>query len=105
MRSELLEGVNDSSWFHQEKSKFQDTAEKVNGHHKFTWVSLGFLGGSEDKESACNAKDPGLIPGSERLSFTLMLLANRIFSADLHSRTYRDELYFTEHWAASSSSL
>ena len=89
--------MNDPSWFHREKSKFQDTVEKINGQHKFTWVILGFPGGSEDKESACNAKDPGLIPGSERLSFTLMLLANRISSADLHSRTYRDELYLTEH--------
>ena len=27
---------------------------------------LGFLGGSDGKESACNAGDPGLIPGSRR---------------------------------------
>ena len=27
-----------------------------------------FLGGSEDKESACNSGDPGSIPGSERSS-------------------------------------
>ena len=26
----------------------------------------GFPGGSDDKTSACNAGDPGLIPGSER---------------------------------------
>ena len=26
-------------------------------------MSLGFLGGSDGKESACNAGDPGLIPG------------------------------------------
>ena len=26
----------------------------------------GFLGGSDGKESACNAGDPGLIPGSGR---------------------------------------
>ena len=25
-----------------------------------------FPGGSDDKESACNARDPGSIPGSER---------------------------------------
>ena len=31
------------------------------------WVtSLGFPGSSVGKESACNAGDPGLIPGSER---------------------------------------
>ena len=29
-------------------------------------MSLGFPGGSDSKESACNAGDPGLIPGSER---------------------------------------
>ena len=28
--------------------------------------SLGFPGGSEGKASACNAGDPGLIPGSGR---------------------------------------
>ena len=27
---------------------------------------LDFSGGSDDKESSCNAKDPGLIPGSGR---------------------------------------
>ena len=29
-------------------------------------MSLGFLGGSDGKESACNVGDPGLIPVSER---------------------------------------
>ena len=29
---------------------------------------MGFPGGSNGKESACNAGDPGLIPGSERSS-------------------------------------
>ena len=28
--------------------------------------SLGFFGSSKDKESACNARDRGLIPGSGR---------------------------------------
>ena len=36
MCSELSQGVNDSSWSHQEKSKFQATVEKINGHHIFT---------------------------------------------------------------------
>ena len=27
---------------------------------------MGFPGSSDDKESSCNAGDPGLIPGSER---------------------------------------
>ena len=29
-------------------------------------IKWGFLGGSDGKESACNAGDPDLIPGSER---------------------------------------
>jgi len=29
-------------------------------------MTLGFPGGSNHKESACNAGDPGWIPGSER---------------------------------------
>ena len=29
-------------------------------------IKRGFLGGSDGKEPACNAGDPGLIPGSER---------------------------------------
>ena len=31
-----------------------------------TWNVLGFPGGSESKESACNVEDPGSIPGSGR---------------------------------------
>ena len=31
-------------------------------------IELAFVGGSNDKESACNAEDPGLIPGSGRSS-------------------------------------
>ena len=27
---------------------------------------MGFPGGSDDKESACNAEDPGFIPGLKR---------------------------------------
>ena len=29
-------------------------------------IIMGFPGGSDDKESACNAVDPGLTPGSGR---------------------------------------
>ena len=32
----------------------------------FIWIVLGFPNSSVDKESACNAGDPGLIPGSGR---------------------------------------
>ena len=31
-----------------------------------TYIQLGFHGGSDSKESACNAGDLGLIPGSGR---------------------------------------
>ena len=37
--------------------------------YKFIWKSLhrylGFPGGSEDKESGCNTRDPGWISGSK----------------------------------------
>ena len=31
-----------------------------------TEVNMGFPGGSDSKESACNAGDPGLVPGLGR---------------------------------------
>ena len=31
------------------------------------WLKVGFHGVSDVKESACNTRDPGLIPGSGRL--------------------------------------
>ena len=34
--------------------------------HKVNILNKGFPGGSDGKESACNAGDPGLIPGSGR---------------------------------------
>ena len=34
-------------------------------HYRIT-SSMGFLGGSDGKESACNAGEPGLIPGLAR---------------------------------------
>ena len=40
------------------------TVSLVNTHHLM--FGLGFPGGSHGKESACNAGDPGLIPGSGR---------------------------------------
>ena len=36
------------------------------GHLNFFFGEVGFPGGSEVKESACNAEDPGLIPGLGR---------------------------------------
>ena len=41
---------------------------QLRGHWNLYYAMLyeGFLGGSESKESACNAGDPGLIPGLGR---------------------------------------
>ena len=36
------------------------------GQATYSTVFLGFPGGSDAKESACNAGDPGSIPGSGR---------------------------------------
>ena len=33
---------------------------------RFKWDRTGFPGGSDGKASACNAGDPGSVPGSER---------------------------------------
>ena len=35
-------------------------------HKHSLWYLRGFPGGSDDKESTCNAGEPGLIPGSGR---------------------------------------
>ena len=32
----------------------------------YVYIDMGFPGGSDSKESACNAGDPGWIPGSGR---------------------------------------
>ena len=39
-------------------------AETLSG--VYTNLPMGFPGGSDGKESACNARDPGLIPGTGR---------------------------------------
>ena len=46
-----------------------DWAERTQAEAGQIWVqiqSLGFPGGSDGKESTCNAGDPGSIPGSGR---------------------------------------
>ena len=45
--------------------EYSDSNLKKYTHTSHTFVQ-GFHGGSDSKESACNAGDPGLIPGSER---------------------------------------
>ena len=50
---------------------------------KLLYQRMGFMGCSDGKESACNAGDPGLIPGSgrcpgERLATHSSILAWRI---------------------------
>ena len=38
----------------------------VQQHRKMVWLFLGFPDGSDSKESACNARDLGSIPGLGR---------------------------------------
>ena len=42
------------------------TIPKKKKCNKAKWLSKGFPGGSDGKESTCNTGDPGLIPGSGR---------------------------------------
>ena len=44
-------------------SSLQEFSAKIDSKFK---GALGFPGGSDGKESACNVGDPGLIPGSGR---------------------------------------
>ena len=44
----------------------ESTSTSICTVHTFSTSQLGFPGGSDSKESACNAEDPGLIPGSGR---------------------------------------
>ena len=39
---------------------------KCNKFGRNIWLNIGFPGGSDGKESACNVGDLSLIPGSER---------------------------------------
>ena len=48
---------------HKESEK---TEQLTHTHtHTYRVLILGFPGGSDGKESACNAGDPGSIPGQE----------------------------------------
>ena len=42
----------------------EDQKGMKNSH--YIYLTVGFSGGSDGKESDCNAGDPGLIPGSGR---------------------------------------
>ena len=47
--------------------KFKDKLSRDETDEiQLTHTNLGFLGGSEGKASACNAGEPGSIPGSRR---------------------------------------
>ena len=50
--------VGYSPWGH----KKSDTTERLHFTHSV--LTMGFPHGSDGKESACNAEDPGSIPGS-----------------------------------------
>ena len=52
---------------HKDRHSFEIPASPVSPEHtRLLAVTLGFPGGSDSKESACNAGDLGLIPGSGR---------------------------------------
>ena len=66
--------------------------------HGMANVLFGFPGGSDGKESACNAGDPSLIPGSERspgegtgnpLQYSCLLnsMDRRAWQATVHGAT------------------
>ena len=44
--------------------------KNIRAYHKgenfYIFIYMGFPGGSDGKEPACNVGDPGSIPGSER---------------------------------------
>ena len=46
--------------------KESETTERLTHTHTYRVLILGFPGGSDGKESACNAGDPYSIPGSGR---------------------------------------
>ena len=48
------------------KSQSVDETEEVCTFILFVFLRWGFPGDSDGKASACNAGDPGLIPGLER---------------------------------------
>ena len=52
----------------------------------FVWRGGGFPGGSEGKESACNARDVGLIPGLGRFPWRRAFLP----TLDLLGEGWRD---------------
>ena len=43
-----------------------DRLRPVKGKHVYFALAGGFPGGSDDKESACYVRDPGLLPGLGR---------------------------------------
>ena len=58
---------------HQQLQEFTQThlhqdADAIQPSHPLSSPSPTFPGGSDGKDSACNAGDPGLIPGSGRAS-------------------------------------
>ena len=59
---------------------FPDTQGRL--HARNNQPPWGFLGGSDDKESACNIGHPGLIPGSGRSLEKEMATLSRILAMD-----------------------
>ena len=78
-------GGKKKSWELGKKSKITNPVGLVGVHVRLLVFALErcFPGGSDGKESPCNAEDPGSIPGSERSpgewnGYPLQILAWRI---------------------------
>ena len=65
--------------------------------------TLGFPGGSDDKESACNARDPGSIPGLRRSSGEGN--GNPLQYSCLENSTDRGAWWATVHGVAESDTI
>ena len=62
---------------------------------------MGFPGGSAGKESACNAGDPGLIPGSGRSPGEGIGYSLRYFGPSLMAQTVKNLPAMWETWVQS----
>ena len=62
-----LGGADGSQWVGLAgRGRWQSVAAGVSGVMGICWGTMGFLGGSDGKESACSVGDLGSIPGLVR---------------------------------------
>ena len=91
--------------------ELQSTCPRLNGHVYFhLWLIKGFAGGSDSKESACNAEDPDSILITVILIFLFLLFAPCICNcvtgfASSHMKAFKLQMVAqTPATAAASSS-